>query len=698
MSAVVNSRDLILEAYIPRVSLSGSGAKALLIAASTPVFHVATGGAGSPTSIAITATLLGIVGSPTFTCSTGGSVTTAGNVATLAFSAMTVDSVTVTASLTDSGVTYTASQVIGKVYDGASGTNGSPGSPGSPGSNGYSTALVYAYQRSATAPTGNPGDVTFAFTSGTITTPPTNALLNGWTKTIPSGSNPLYVTVASASAIGTTDTIAAAEWSSPVVLATNGNGTPGADGFNSATVYIYQRALTATPPAMPSAATTYTFSTSALAGLTNGWSTTIPASGGGFIYVSTATAVATTATDSIGATEWAAANLLAQNGTNGTNGTNGANGSNGFNGSNGTRGTVNIAASPFSAWSDANAVAALSLAGYGSPINRDVVTLYNASFSQTRFYQSGTWYVADAYLNGNLLVSGTLSANAIFGGSLAGVTIGIGTGYSSGNAFNVNSVGVVRSDNLFCGTFYGDNFHFTSDTVYSSGAVATYNAITAVIPSSNSSISSHAIRGRNFAANTSGLVGVANGYAFFAELGTAGPFTGSHDCLVPNGTQVAIGDIYVDVACVSRSGYSNTIFEVTKSNSSNNPRAVGVMCMVGRPLNTWRPPAFVASVTEGADPTGKSTANYTMTAEYASAKDNYFTCIMNALGEGQINVCGENGDIAAGDYIVTSSTPGKGMKQTDGIVRNYTVAKAREACTFTAAGEIKAIACIYLCG
>jgi hypothetical protein len=70
---------------------------------------------------------------------------------------------------------------------------------------------------------------------------------------------------------------------------------------------------------------------------------------------------------------------------------------------------------------------------------------------------------------------------------------------------------------------------------------------------------------------------------------------------------------------------------------------------------------------------------------------------MNSVGEGQINVCGENGDIEPGDLIVTSSVAGKGMKQTDDILRSYTVAKAREQATFTG-NEIKQIACIYLCG
>ena len=72
--------------------------------------------------------------------------------------------------------------------------------------------------------------------------------------------------------------------------------------------------------------------------------------------------------------------------------------------------------------------------------------------------------------------------------------------------------------------------------------------------------------------------------------------------------------------------------------------------------------------------------------------------LINSVGEGMLNVCGENGDIEAGDLIVSSNMRGKGMKQDDDIVRSITVAKARESVTFKDKNEVKQIACIYLCG
>jgi hypothetical protein len=88
----------------------------------------------------------------------------------------------------------------------------------------------------------------------------------------------------------------------------------------------------------------------------------------------------------------------------------------------------------------------------------------------------------------------------------------------------------------------------------------------------------------------------------------------------------------------------------------------------------------------------------TLKPEYVTLMETNKTININALGEGQINVIGENGNIEIGDLIVTSSTAGKGMKQTDDIIRSTTVAKARENVTFATTTEQKQIACIYLAG
>jgi hypothetical protein len=104
----------------------------------------------------------------------------------------------------------------------------------------------------------------------------------------------------------------------------------------------------------------------------------------------------------------------------------GANGTNGSNGSNGTRGTVQVVRNISGAsWSNSEAASAIAAGGHGSPINRDIVTLVNtgASYAETRFYDYGSWLTLGAYVNGNMVVDGTFSADRVSAGTLTGSTI-----------------------------------------------------------------------------------------------------------------------------------------------------------------------------------------------------------------------------------------------------------------------------------
>jgi hypothetical protein len=79
------------------------------------------------------------------------------------------------------------------------------------------SALVTVYKRSALASvTDNPGTVTYTFASKAITSPGT--LANSWLKVLPSGSDPLWITSATAYSPDLTDEILSTEWSTPVVL------------------------------------------------------------------------------------------------------------------------------------------------------------------------------------------------------------------------------------------------------------------------------------------------------------------------------------------------------------------------------------------------------------------------------------------------------------------------------------------------
>lgn len=179
-----------------------------------------------------------------------------------------------------------------------------------------STAIVYLYRRSATAlvDADKPnGSVIYTFATGNTNI---TAVTNGWSVSIPSGTDPIYIVGATATSTDSTDTILTNEWTSPAVLAQNGtNGISGTNGLNSATIFLYQRSNSSTPPTAPSTTTTYTFATGVLTGTLGSWTQTAPdSSTGKYLFYTTATAIANTATDTIANTEWSTVKVLVENG------------------------------------------------------------------------------------------------------------------------------------------------------------------------------------------------------------------------------------------------------------------------------------------------------------------------------------------------------------------------------------------------
>ncbi len=251
----------------------------------------------------------------TYSVVSAAGVTIAINSSTGAYtvSAMSADTGTATLRATWDGKTFD------KVYSIAKSRIGLPGGNGVNGADGASFAAVYLYKRATSTPALPTTTSTFTFATGVLT-----GQNNGWTQTIPSGTDPIYVTTAAAVSSTATDTIPAGEWAAPTVLAQNGSpGTNGVNGLNNATVFLYRRA--ASTPALPSTTATYTFATGVLTGHNNSWTQTVPA-GTDPVYVTAAVASSNTATDTIAAAEWAAPTILAQNGTNGAPGAPGTDG------------------------------------------------------------------------------------------------------------------------------------------------------------------------------------------------------------------------------------------------------------------------------------------------------------------------------------------------------------------------------------
>ncbi len=178
--------------------------------------------------------------------------------------------------------------------------------------------------------------------------------------------------------------------------------------------------------------------------------------------------------------------------------------------------------------------------------------------------------------------------------------------------------------------------------------------------------------------------------------GSITPFTGSHDGVMLNIIAPEPGDILVDTEIIATSGISEALARMVISSTANQP-AIGVY--TGDRIASYLP----NSISEHSAPIHVAGNTYipgprVLRPEFADLLNDSRLIGANSVGEGLINVCGESGNIAAGDLIVTSNTAGKGMKQSDDIVRSRTVAKARQAVTFASPSEVKLIACIYVCG
>ena len=267
---------------------------------------------------------------------------------------------------------------------------------------------------------------------------------------------------------------------------------------------------------------------------------------------------------------------------------------------------------------------------------------------------------------------------------------------SSSNALHVfnngagNAVTATANGAGIGGTFLSDSGYgiYTASTYYRGAYIYSgYNHYGAYIESLANS-------GIYCAGTTYGLVTPDA----IQAVGGVNPFTGSHPVFTIESPE--IGDIII-VTNAEVSDINNSDMYGEVSTISMDKRAIGVCSRVDEDIQKYADtdPRFnkYEHIPEmkidryvkhpGRDRAAKNLVN-----------NNYKITYVNAVGEGGINVCGENGDIEIGDYIITSSILGKGMKQDDDLMHNYTVAKALENVHFTHPNEVKQIACTYHCG
>lgn len=486
---------------------------------------------------------------------------------------------------------------------------------------------------------------------------------------------------------------------------------------------IYIWTATSTPPARPTTTSTYTWATGVISSVPAGWSSSIPALPSGYTYLWqlvapliesinvttsvldwTNTSYPITAISATGATgprtttgyiyyQLASLTAPATPTASGFNFVTGqftslsANWSTNFN--------APAATDTTKFWAVYYSVSEGSFGGtqtvtISSPFNwtnfNGLVTFTNLATS------SGT-----TFIDGGNITTNTINANRIIAGLLQGFTLITGTGgYTpSGGSFEVTSTGVVWADNIFCKLGRFQNSPASTFSPLTGTTDSNIEGCAGIATASNTGSAAHGLRGTNFRLGTSGLIGVANGYDFYADgSGTNyGPFTGTHDSLVLIGENFTIGDIVVDQQTIERNGISSTISLVSSSTVANQSGAVGIVCKQPSLLADQKPAAFIESIV---DVDGIPVV--TMKPSFYTACDTYNFMPINSVGEGQINVCGQGGNIQIGDLISTSSIVGKGMKQSDDLVHQYTVAKARELVVFSSPDEVKTIACIYLGG
>lgn len=206
-----------------------------------------------------------------------------------------------------------------------SGAVGLDGAPGAQGSSGLNNATVFIFRRANGVPNLPTADTTYNFATRVVA-----GLNNLWESQVPAGSDPLYVSVASASSTANTDVIGANEWAAPTVLARDGGvgatGPEGAPGLNSATVFLYRRTSGWTPNP-PNTTTIFDFTTGVLTGQLDGYTQTVPG-GSGPCFITTATASSASSTDAIAPVEWATPVIFVQDGATGPTGPTGPTGTN----------------------------------------------------------------------------------------------------------------------------------------------------------------------------------------------------------------------------------------------------------------------------------------------------------------------------------------------------------------------------------
>ena len=328
----------------------------------------------------------------------------------------------------------------------------------------------------------------------------------------------------------------------------------------------------------------------------------------------------------------------------------------------------------------------------------------------------GSGGTTTTFIDGGAITADSLSVNKVENNTSGTfntfVTFGLGTGtgiggYVSGGAFtssNINYYGILAANNSTGFAIGAGTRNTTSADIGAIVAVGYGNS--GFTTFRTAAYLGTGVSGGTFLSGGAGTIQSSvtadirlayytggTSYAYYIVSGAAFPFTAGHDGLQLLSESIPeVGDLMIDVALVAAPSVNDSITQMAVTTSANQKGVIGVFSGV---CGNEFVPASLGYYIEGVQ---GSKNVFVMKPEFADIYDTYRPIGVNAIGEGKINVCGQGGDIAIGDFLVASDTAGKGMKQADDSFYSYTIAKARENVTFSSPTEVKQIACIYMGG
>ena len=324
-------------------------------------------------------------------------------------------------------------------------------------------------------------------------------------------------------------------------------------------------------------------------------------------------------------------------------------------------------------------------------------------------YNASQWdFGAVLYLDGSMMIEGTVYADALDAEAISGQRIEIDPttnpttsgGYIAEFRDNTSGPSVYMGNTNSAGTcllISSAGLGLQSDA-YSTGILGT-------------TATGAGVEGRT--SNASNLYGLFTPDKTYSGAGYS-PFTGSHVCFTKD-ISMQVGDI-ASIQHANVHDVDNALIFVESTADEKDKAVIGVVSVpptIGQEfidkidisskvvgtrkekrkiLRTYRMGGKLRKVEEDME----------VDVEVRAIRDEvkgFKAVTINALGEGAINVCSANGNIEAGDYICSSHVPGKGMKQDDDLLHSYTVAKALESVDWSKEeSSVKMIACTYHCG